>query len=201
MSLKRNILANYASQIYVTLIGVVMVPLYIQYMGAESYGLVGFFAMLQAGFNLLDLGLTPTIARESARYHGGAMSAVAYRRLYRSLSVVFVCIAVMGGTALFAMAGAVSERWLNIGSLPLAEVMGAVQIMAACVAMRWMGGLYRGVVTGSERLEWLSGFNAVIATLRFVGVFVSMLLWGYAPVVFFWHQLAVAALEIGRAHV
>ena len=197
MSLKRNILANYASQIYVTLIGVVMVPLYIQYMGAESYGLVGFFAMLQAGFNLLDLGLTPTIARESARYHGGAMSAVAYRRLYRSLSVVFVCIAVMGGTALFAMAGAVSERWLNIGSLPLAEVMGAVQIMAACVAMRWMGGLYRGVVTGSERLEWLSGFNAVIATLRFVGVFVSMLLWGYAPVVFFWHQLAVAALEVG----
>ena len=36
MSLKRNILANYASQIYVTLIGVVMVPLYIPYMGAES---------------------------------------------------------------------------------------------------------------------------------------------------------------------
>jgi O-antigen/teichoic acid export membrane protein len=197
MSLKRNILANYASQIYVTLIGIVMLPLYVKYMGAEAYGLVGFFAMLQAFFNLLDLGLTPTIARESARHHGGAISAVTYRRLYRSLSAVFVCIAVIGGTALLAMAGTVSERWLNIRSLPPSEVLGAVQLMAVCVAMRWMGGLYRGVITGSERLVWLSGFNAVIATLRFVGVFVTMWIWGYTPVVFFWHQLAVAALEVG----
>jgi O-antigen/teichoic acid export membrane protein len=59
-----------------------------------------------------------------------------------------------------------------------------------------MGGLYRGVVSGSERLVWLSGFNAVIATLRFVGVLGSMWVWGFTPIVFFWHQLAVAALEV-----
>jgi O-antigen/teichoic acid export membrane protein len=152
MSLKQNILSNYASQIYVTLIGIVLVPLYLKYMGTEAYGLIGFFAMLQAWFNLLDLGLTPTIARESARYHGAAMSAVAYRRLYRSLSVVFVCIAVIGGGALFVMADTVASRWLNTRDLRPAEVLSSVQIMAMCVALRWMGGLYRGVVSGSERL-------------------------------------------------
>ena len=197
MSLKSNIAANYASQLYTTLIGIALVPLYLQYMGTEAYGLVGFFAMLQAWFNLLDLGLTPTIARESARYHGAAMSALAYRRLYRSLSIVFVCIAVAGGAALFALADAVANHWLNIRSLAPAQVLAAVQIMAVCVALRWMGGLYRGVVSGSERLVWLSGFTAVIATLRFVGVFGSMWVWGFTPVVFFWHQLAVAALEVG----
>ena len=31
-------------------------PLYIKYMGAEAYGLVGFFTMLQAWFGLLDMG-------------------------------------------------------------------------------------------------------------------------------------------------
>jgi len=196
MSLKQNILSNYASQIYVTLIGIVLVPLYLKYMGTEAYGLIGFFAMLQAWFNLLDLGLTPTIARESARYHGAAMSAVAYRRLYRSLSVVFVCIAVIGGGALFVMADTVASRWLNTRDLRPAEVLSSVQIMAMCVALRWMGGLYRGVVSGSERLVWLSGFNAVIATLRFVGVLGSMWVWGFTPIVFFWHQLAVAALEV-----
>lgn len=195
-SLKWNIAANYASQIYTALIGIVLVPLYIQKLGSEAYGLVGFFAMLQAWFNLLDLGLTPTIARESACYHGGSMSAVAYRRLYRSLSVIFVGIAAIGGAALFALADAVAGRWLNVRSLPPADVLAAVQIMGVCVALRWMGGLYRGVVLGSERLVWLSGFNAVIATLRFVGVFGTMLIWGFAPVVFFWHQLAVAALEV-----
>ena len=48
MSLKKNIFANYLSQIYAAVIGVVMLPFYIRYMGAEAYGLVGFFALLQA---------------------------------------------------------------------------------------------------------------------------------------------------------
>ena len=40
MSLRRNIVANYLSQIYVTIIGIALVPLYIKHMGAEAYGLV-----------------------------------------------------------------------------------------------------------------------------------------------------------------
>jgi O-antigen/teichoic acid export membrane protein len=59
-----------------------------------------------------------------------------------------------------------------------------------------MGGLYRSVITGAERLVWLSGFNAGIATLRFAAVFVSMGIWGYTPAVFFWHQLGVAGVEL-----
>lgn len=196
MSLKSNIAANYASQLYTTLIGIVLVPLYLKYMGSEAYGLVGFFATLQTWFNLLDLGFAPTIARESARYHSGAMSAVAYRRLYRSLSLVFIGVAVIGGGALFLMAGVLARRWLNIQNLPLAGVVGALQIMAVCVALRLIGGLCRSVISGSERLVWLSGFNAIIATARFGGVLASMWMWGFTPTVFFWHQLAVAALEV-----
>lgn len=196
MSLKRHVAANYASQLYATTIGIVLVPLYLQHMGAEAYGLVGLFAMLQAWFNLLDLGLTPTIAREAARYHGGAMSALAFRRLYRSLSIIFIAIALCGWAALLALAGVVTSRWLDFDSLEPAQVLSAMQIMAVCVALRWMGGLYRGVVTGSERLVWLSGFNAIVATLRFAGVMASMWVWGFTPVVFFWHQLAVATLEV-----
>ena len=76
VNLKRNIFANYLSMFYVTLVGVAIVPLYIKYMGAEAYGLVGFYAMLQVWFNLLDMGLTPTIARETARFHRGAVDAL-----------------------------------------------------------------------------------------------------------------------------
>lgn len=197
MSLKRNIFANYASQLYVTLIGIVLVPLYVQYMGAEAYGLVGFFAMLQAWFNLLDLGLSPTIARESARYHGGAVSALDYRRMFRAISTIFCAIASLGGGGLLLLSDAVASHWLKIETLARPDVVLAVQIMAVSVALRWMCGLYRGVVTGAERLVWLSAFTAMIATLRFVGVLASMWLWGYTPRIFFIHQLFVAVFEVG----
>jgi O-antigen/teichoic acid export membrane protein len=194
VSLKSNIAAGYASQLWTALIGIVLMPLYLKYMGSEAYGLVGFFVMLQGIFVVLDLGLTPTIARESARYFGGALKALAFRQLFRSLMLLFLCVALAGSGVLFVLAPYISERWLKIRDLPLAEVRGAVQIMAFSVALRWMGGLFRGVISGSERLVWLSGFNAAIAALRFVGALASMWLWGYTPRVFFWHQFAVATL-------
>ncbi|QTE92135.1 lipopolysaccharide biosynthesis protein [Shewanella algae] len=199
-SLKKNIIYNYISQIYVTLIGIVLLPLYIKYMGVEAYGLVGFFAMLQAWFGILDLGLTPTIGRETARYHGGAVSALAFRQLYRALSIIFVIVAVVGGGTLFFLSELIATKWLNLEKLPMNDVMIALQIMAISVALRWMTGLYRGVVTGSEQLVWLSGFNAAVATLRFAGVFVSMWYFGFTPLVFFIHQFVIALIEnIGLA--
>lgn len=196
MSLKKNIIANYASQLYVAGIGILILPLYIKHMGPEAYGLIGFFTMLQAWFGLLDLGLTPTIARETARYHGGTMSALNYRRLFRALSIIFIVTAFLGGGGMFLLADVIAYKWLNISELNMSSAVLAVQIMAISVALRWLGGLYRGVITGSERIVWLSGFNIIIATLRFIAVFISMYFYGYTPVIFFIHQLAVVILEI-----
>ncbi len=195
MSLKRNILANYASQLYVTLAGIVMVPLYISYMGAEAYGLVGFFAMLQAWFNLLDMGLTPTMARESARYRGGAISLLDYRRLARALEGVFAVIALSGGLLLFTLAQPIAGLWLNASQLPQEEITQALQLMAVIIALRWMCGLYRGVITGAERLVWLSGFNSLIATGRFVVILPVLIFVSASPRAFFSFQLGVAMLE------
>ena len=196
MSLKRNILASYATQIYVTLVGILILPMYLKYMGAEAYGLVGFFTMLQAWFNLLDMGLTPTVARETARFRGGATDALSYRRLLRALQLIFFAVALLGGGAMFLFSGHIAEGWLKVQTLPLTQVQLALQLMAVGVALRWMSGLYRGCISGSERLVWLGGFNAFVATLRFVGV-LPVLIWvGHSPTVFFTYQLLVAMVEL-----
>jgi O-antigen/teichoic acid export membrane protein len=196
MSLPRNILASVASQLYVALIGIVMVPLYIRYMGAEAYGLVGFFAMVQAWFNLLDVGLTHTIAREAARFRGGATDACTYRRLVRALEFVFLAVALVGGGVILATAGFVAEDWLRASVLPPAEVRGAIQLMALIIAMRWMAGLYRGALIGAEQLVWLGGFNAAIATLRFCGVLPFLMFVSASPAMFFGYQVATAIIEL-----
>ena len=196
MSLQRNIFASFASQIYVVLISIVMLPMYVKYMGAEAYGLVGFFAMLQVWFNLLDIGLTPTIARETARHRGGATDALSYRRLVRALEIIFLTIALVGGAALLAGAGYIARDWLRVSELPAGEVLSAIQLMAIVIALRWMAGLYRGAISGAERLVWLGGFNAAVATLRFGGVLPLLLFVGTSPTLFFGYQLAVALVEL-----
>jgi O-antigen/teichoic acid export membrane protein len=196
MSLKRNILASYVSQIYVALIGIVMVPMYVGYMGAEAYGLVGFFAMLQAWFQLLDMGLTPTMVRETARFNGGATDALSLRRLLRAMEGVFLLVAIIGGAAMMAGADTIATSWLKVQQLPLQEVQHAIMIIAAIVALRWVCGLYRGAIAGFERMVWLSGFNIAIATARFVLVIPFLIYIGTNPTQFFTYQLLVALIEI-----
>ncbi|HNV87289.1 MAG TPA: oligosaccharide flippase family protein, partial [Candidatus Omnitrophota bacterium] len=64
--LKKNIVANYAGQIFSVLIGIFLVPVYLRFLGVEVYGLIGFFASLQMLLNIFDLGLSTTVSREIA---------------------------------------------------------------------------------------------------------------------------------------
>ncbi len=195
MSLKRNILASYVSQFYVMLVGILIMPLYLKYMGSEAYGLVGFFSMLQVWFNLLDLGLTPTISRETARFQGGSTDMLSFRRLVRALEGIFFVIAILGGSLLFVTSGYIAFSWLKIEHLALYEAKVSIQYMSVIIAFRWMGGLYKGIVSGAEQLVWLGGYNVLIATLRFVGVLVVLIYVSATPRAFFIYQLIVALLE------
>ncbi|WP_372403802.1 oligosaccharide flippase family protein [Acinetobacter piscicola] len=194
-SLKINLLASYASQIYLVLISIAILPIYIKYMGAEAYGLVGFFAMLQGLFSLLDFGLTPTISRQTAQYNAGAETALRFRQLFRSLSIIFTGIACIGGGLLFYFNHYIAKHWLNLENLAISDVLFSLQIMAVCVALRWMTGLYRGVITGFEQLPWLSIVNIIIATLRFPGVLLYMYFNEFTIHYFFIFQFIIALAE------
>ncbi len=196
VSLKKNILFSYVSQIYVVLAGILIFPVYLQYMGAEVVGLVGFFTMLQAWFNLLDMGLTPTVMRETARFRGGVVDVLSYRRLLRALELVFALVALVGGGAMFLCASFVAKNWLTASMLPFDDLRLSLEFMAVGVALRCISGLYRGCISGSEQLVWLGSFNAAMATLRFVGVLPVMLWLGLTATVFFGFQTLVALIEV-----
>jgi len=47
-SMLRNTGLSYAGQTYALLIGILILPFYLGHLGAEAYGLIGFFAVMQA---------------------------------------------------------------------------------------------------------------------------------------------------------
>ncbi|MFI4938988.1 MAG: lipopolysaccharide biosynthesis protein [Burkholderiales bacterium] len=196
MSLKRNIITSYISQFYATLIGIFLIPMYVRYMGVEAYGLIGFFAMLQAWISLLDMGLTQTLARETARFFKGSdEDALQLRRLVHSLECIFMCMALVGCIAMILGSGSIAGSWLKVRQLPLQEVQRSISLMAVTFGLRLVCNLYRGAITGFERLVWLSGLNVALATARYVLVIPVFIFVGTTPTDFFAYQLAIAVLE------
>ena len=195
MNLKQNILSNYASQIYVTAVGILMVPLYIKYMGSEAYGLIGFFAMLQTWFQMLDMGLSPTLSRQTARLSARAISVTELRRLIRILEGLFVGVAIAGAILLIFNSNWLAANWLKTQTLPLDQVQLSIKIMAVIISLRWISGLYRGAIGGFERQRWLAGVDAGMATSRFIVVILIFETIGTTPVHFFGWQLLITLLE------
>lgn len=179
-----------------TLAGIIILPLYLKYMGAEAYGLVGFFTALQSWFNMLDLGLSPSISRETARMRAGALPHRAYLELIRALQLIFFIVMLVGAGALFLLAPYVSHSWLKVQNLSISEVQIAVQLMAASVALRWMCSLYRAIVIGAEQFVWLSYYTWVFTTLRYLGVLLVLIYIGTTPFIFFLYQIIISIFEL-----
>ena len=103
MSLSRNLLAGLFNSIWSALLGLAVVPFYLKYLGIEAYGLIGFFATLQALLQLLDMGMAPTINREVARCSATGNLPEAGKLLH-TLAVVYWCIAAIIALSILAIA-------------------------------------------------------------------------------------------------
>ena len=196
MSLKKAVIANYFGQGWSALMGIAFMPLIIKYLGAEAYGLVGVFVMLQAWFSLLDMGMTPTLNREMARYLGGAHTLQSIRDLLRSLEIMCFAIALLIGCIIWQASEWLASHWLRLEKLSLADVAQAISIMAFVVSFRFIEGIYRGALMGLQKQVWLNIISSVFETLRWGGV-ILVLKWTTPSIkTFFLWQGAVSLASI-----
>ena len=195
-SLRRNILANYLSQVYIALIGIVMVPLYLKYMGIEAYGLVGFFAVIQAWIQILDLGLSRTLGREAAKLNAGATSIHSLNMFLRLLEIILGVFAVVVVVLSWSFASWVADSWMKLDTLDPAVVARCVGVVGIAVSLRLVSGIYRGGLLGLEHQVSANVIATAIATVRSVAV-VPILMWvSNSILTFFLFQLAVAIVEV-----
>ena len=196
MSLKKNTVANYLGQGWIALMGLAFVPVYIRYLGIEAWGLVGFMSMMQAWLTLLDMGLSPTLSREMARYQAGAHSVQAIRDLLRSLETVYcgVAVAVISGVAFIAPWLAVN--WIGAARMSVETVTQAIGIMGLVLAARMIEQVYRGAIQGLQRQVWLNGTQCVLSALRWGGA-AGVLIWVSPSIkIFFYWQGFISVLSV-----
>jgi len=198
-SLRLNLLANSAGQLYNVLIGIFMLPVFYQQdvLGPASVGVIGFYTMLMVWFNLLDLGLTPTINRETTRFLAGHTDSSHYLSILWPLLAFFSALTLLATSLLWWQLPEQARAWVEQTSLAQADFNLVLQLMALTLGLRLFGAILRGLLNGAEVLLWLNGMNTLVVTIRFVLVLPLMAWFGYSLVVFFAVQLVAALLEFG----
>ncbi len=194
--IKQNIIANFAGRAWTGLMSIAFVPLYIKFMGIESYGLIGIFASLLALFSLLDMGLSTTLNRELARLSALPDKTQDMRDLVRTLELPYWGMAVLISFALIGLSGPIAYSWVNTNKLSPDTAKQALMIMGGVVAFRWPISLYSGGLMGLQRQVLLNGINVFEATFRGFGAI--LVLWLISPTIqaFFVWQMFVGIIHV-----
>lgn len=196
MTLKKNIVANYLGQGWSAAMGLIFIPYYIQIIGMEAYGLIGLFTVMQAWLILLDMGMTPTLNREMARFNAGAHSPQSIRDLLRTLEMICVFTALFLFLFIWLTSGYIASDWIKADKLSVEVVSQAILLIAIVIALRFVESIYRGSLFGLNRQVRYNICNAILATLRHGGA--VLVLFFFSPTIqaFFYWQAIVSLLSI-----
>jgi O-antigen/teichoic acid export membrane protein len=194
--LKRNIVANYLGTAWTAIMSIAFVPMYVRYLGTEAYGVIGISAVIGTFLSFFDLGLSPMLSREMARYRGGIHAAKSIRSLLRVVELCSWPVGLLGMVALWFAAPWLASGWLRSESLSPDTIAHAMRIMAAVIGLRFVEGMYRGVLMGLQRQVTVNAISMSAATLRGAGSMAVLAWWSPTLDAFFWWQGVVAVLSL-----
>ena len=195
-SLKGNIAANYAGRIWEAAMSVAFVPLYIRYLGAEAYGVIGVVALIQAFMLILDFGLTPTLTQETARFGAGERDALYVKDLVRSIESIMLAAAALIIAAVALAASLIASDWVRAGSLGEASIADGLTIGGALIATRLFESIYRGALYGLQRQVLCNSIAAFFATVRGGGAVLVIAFTEAGLQGFFAWQFAISVLAV-----
>ena len=174
--IRRNVVANFLGQAFNAAMGFAFVPVYVDYIGVESYGVIGFVSTLSSFLVLLDLGLVAALTRELSRGLGPDGPPSSLRQTLRSVEVVLCIIALIIVGVMWIASDWMATRWLELNRLDPDSVAAAARVAGFVIGLRLVETMYRSCLFGLQAQVVANVLGAVLSALRAVGA-VGMLAW------------------------
>lgn len=194
-SLRSNFAANLLGHAWVAGVQLLVIPLYLHFLGVESYGLIGFFVALQTTLQVLDLGLGQTLTREIARRRALAKEQGSTRSLVVTICAVYFALGTVIGLGIVLAAPMLASDVIRSQQLSREAVEKAVTLMGLLVPVLWGSSLFQGALMGAERQIQANAIRIAVATLGAAGA--VLILWKVSSTIsaFFTWQLAVGIMN------
>jgi O-antigen/teichoic acid export membrane protein len=184
-----NLLANYVGTGWTVLIQLLLMPIYARMLGAESYGLVGFYMTMLAVLQILDIGLSPALNRELARRTASGGTAPGTADMVKTLEAVYWTVGVGVGLFIAAVSSLLANHWVNAKGLPPADVARAIALMGLSFAFQWPISFYTGGLQGLQRQTLTALVNIATVTVFGLGVVALLVPWPDVDVFFGWRAI------------
>jgi O-antigen/teichoic acid export membrane protein len=153
------------------LIGFVLTPYHIKYLGVEAYGLIGFFAVLQIWASIFDFGLSHALAREVSKNAGSEGGISKIRQLLQASFQIYIGLGVLTIVITLLFGKTISENWIKASNLNQSDLNIAVILAGIMIAIKWTHSFllaYQINVHRSVYVGWILLSTAIIKAVILV---------------------------------
>jgi O-antigen/teichoic acid export membrane protein len=145
---KKNIIANIVGRFWSILSSFLFIPLYIRYLGFESYSVISFSLVVVAMMAVLDAGLTATLSREFSRLDISLSEKI---KVFRTLETTYFIIIAFCVFIVFSLSNIIVENGLNLKSISTEKVSYYIKIISFDIGFQLLLRFYLGGMLGLEK--------------------------------------------------
>lgn len=192
MSLSRHTAYNLAGTIAPVLVAILSIPIYIQLIGEERYGMLSIAWVLLGYFGVFDLGIGRAAAQRIAKLE---KSPQARADAFWTALLLNCGLGLFGGLALWPAAHIFFTQHFQIDTALQPEVLHALPWLMLALPLATITGVLNGGLQGVERFLQLNAINALGSVL--FQTLPLMVAWLWKPDLGVLMPVAIAARLLG----
>lgn len=192
--MKSAVLVSIFLKAFSAIVGLLVVPIYLRFMGVEAYGIIGVFTAFQALATLFDFGFGFTLTRELARFFGNSEKQAYSRDVARTFEITYFFISILIGLLIAAIAPLVAEHWVQLNKLTVSEVSRAILLGGIALSSQWPAALYSCGLSGVHKQVRLGIVTSAVVAARMM-ITIACLYLSPTLVSYFGAQIAASCLQ------
>ena len=146
--MRKNIIANFIGKFWSVLSNFLFIPIYIHYLGFESYSIISFTLVIAGLMVVLDAGLTATLSREFARMDNTLTEKI---RIFKTAESFYFIIIGLCIIILYFLSDAIAYKWLNLNNFNPYRVSYFIKIISFGIGFQMLLRFYLGGLLGLEK--------------------------------------------------
>jgi O-antigen/teichoic acid export membrane protein len=148
------------------------IPIYVHYLGIESYGIIGFYATMFAFMTLFDFGLISAAVKEIATVNTRPDASARSRDVVRTFECLIFGLALLLGLIACLAAPWFGVEWFSAKTLSGEQITNAIYFMGLMGAIRFVELFYRGIVIALEQQVVLNILESISAPVKGIGAWI-----------------------------
>jgi len=191
--IRKNIFANLIGKFWSLLSGFLFIPLYIKYLGFESYSVISFTLMIAGIMAILDGGLTATLSREFARKDSDQKEKI---KIYKNLETLYFLITTICICTIFLLSRIIAEKWARVEGFTEDQIILFLRIISIEIGFQLLFRFYIGGFLGMEKHVQANAFQVAWGIFRNGFVIILLLYFPTLEMFFLWQTVCTIFFSI-----